>query len=119
MLQTFILTLHQLMNLMSKVLKKYCFNFPTNNSEAKRQAIDDNKRAKMGETYFHELKNKPYFFIKTNIKMARLILTHVTPTRLLREEATSGNPWPPDSPTITEITSATFEFHDFFRIFLL
>uniref|UniRef100_A0A9I9DU39 ENTH domain-containing protein n=1 Tax=Cucumis melo TaxID=3656 RepID=A0A9I9DU39_CUCME len=70
----------------------------------------------MEDNYFRELKKQAYFFFKTNIKMARLALTDVTPAQLLTEEATSGNPWPPDSPTMREITRATFEVDDFFRI---
>lgn len=34
----------------------------------------------------------------------------------LTEEATSGNPWPPDAPTMRVITRAAFEVNDFFRI---
>ncbi|XP_022139125.1 epsin-3-like isoform X2 [Momordica charantia] len=68
-------------------------------------------------TSFHGLlKKQASFFFKSKFKMARLAFTDVTPAQLLTEEATSGNPWPPDAPTMRVITRAAFEVNDFFRI---
>ncbi|KAG7030727.1 ENT3-4, partial [Cucurbita argyrosperma subsp. argyrosperma] len=70
----------------------------------------------MEHSYFHELKKKACFFLKEHLKIARLALTDVTHAQLLTEEATSGNPWPPDSPSMREITKASFEVDEFYRI---
>ncbi|KAI4334521.1 hypothetical protein L6164_019204 [Bauhinia variegata] len=70
----------------------------------------------MGTPFFHELKKQASFFLKDKIKTARLALTDVTPAQLMTEEATNGNPWSPDTPTLRSISRAAFELDDFSRI---
>ncbi|XP_057484103.1 uncharacterized protein LOC130770626 [Actinidia eriantha] len=70
----------------------------------------------MGSPFFHELKKQASFFFKEKIKTARLALTDVTPAQLLIEEATDGNPWAPDTPTLKIISRAAFEVDDYCRI---
>lgn len=70
----------------------------------------------MGTPFFHEFKKQASFFFKEKIKTARLALTDVTPAQLLTEEATSGNPWAPDSRTMVFISRAAFEIDDYWRI---
>lgn len=65
---------------------------------------------------FHELKKQASSFFKEKIKNARLVLTDVTPAQLLTEEATNGNPWPPDTRTLGSISRAAFELDDYTRI---
>ncbi|KAI9081906.1 hypothetical protein K1719_036168 [Acacia pycnantha] len=70
----------------------------------------------MGTPIFHEFKKQASFFLKEKIKTARLALTDVTPAQLMTEEATNGNPWAPDSPTLRSISKAAFEVDDYWRI---
>ncbi|GMY10859.1 isoform 2 of epsin-3 [Fagus crenata] len=70
----------------------------------------------MGTSSFHELKKQASFFFKEKIKTARLALTDVTTAQLMTEEATSGNPWAPDTPTLGSISKAAFELEDYTRI---
>lgn len=65
---------------------------------------------------FFEFKKQASFYIKEKIKTARLALTDVTPTQLLTEEATNGNPWSPDTRTLGLISRAAFEVDDYWRI---
>ncbi|CAN1282878.1 Epn2 [Linum perenne] len=67
-------------------------------------------------TSFLEFKKQASFFFKEKIKTARLALTDVTPAQLLTEEATSGNPWAPDTRTLGSISRAAFELDDYLRI---
>lgn len=71
---------------------------------------------KMGTPFFHEFKKQASFFFKEKIKTARLALTDVTPVELLTEEATNGNPWPPDARSLKIISRAAFEVDDYWRI---
>ncbi|CAN1282881.1 Epn2 [Linum perenne] len=64
-------------------------------------------------TSFLEFKKQASFFFKEKIKTARLALTDVTPAQL---EATSGNPWAPDTRTLGSISRAAFELDDYLRI---
>ncbi|KAI9128180.1 hypothetical protein K1719_001173 [Acacia pycnantha] len=64
----------------------------------------------------HEIKKQASFFFKDKIKSARLILTDVTPVELMTEEATSENPWPPETRTLGAISRAAFEVDDYERI---
>ncbi|GMY39396.1 isoform 2 of epsin-3 [Fagus crenata] len=70
----------------------------------------------MGTSSFHELKKQASFFFKEKIKTARLALTDVTTAQLMTEEAASGNPWAPDTPTLGSISKAAFELEDYTRI---
>ncbi|XP_054811492.1 epsin-3-like [Prosopis cineraria] len=70
----------------------------------------------MGTPMLHEFKKQASFFLKEKIKTARLALTDVTPAQLMTEEATNGNPWAPDSPTLRSISKAAFEVDDYWRI---
>ncbi|KAJ6830809.1 clathrin interactor EPSIN 1-like [Iris pallida] len=70
----------------------------------------------MGTPFLHELKKQASFFFREKIKNARLALTDVTPAELLTEEATNGNPWPPDAKTMSLISRAAFEVDDYWRI---
>lgn len=65
---------------------------------------------------FHEFKKQASFFLKEKFKTARLALTDVTPTELMTEEATKGNSWAPDPPTLRSISRAAFELDDYLRI---
>ncbi|KAF9665512.1 hypothetical protein SADUNF_Sadunf16G0130500 [Salix dunnii] len=75
-----------------------------------------NSSSNVGTPSFHELKKQASFFFKEKIKSARLALTDVTPAELLTEEATSGNPWATDNPTLGSISRAAFEVDDYWRI---
>ncbi|KAF7805459.1 epsin-3-like [Senna tora] len=70
----------------------------------------------MGTPLFSEFKKQASFFLKEKIKTARLALTDVTPAQLMTEDATNGNPWAPDSPTLRSISRAAFELDDYWRI---
>ncbi|KAL2332130.1 hypothetical protein Fmac_019711 [Flemingia macrophylla] len=70
----------------------------------------------MGSPLFHEFKRQASFFLKEKFKTARLALTDVTPAQLMTEEATKGNSWAPDSPTLGSISRAAFELDDYWRI---
>ncbi|XP_020223453.1 uncharacterized protein LOC109805691 isoform X1 [Cajanus cajan] len=70
----------------------------------------------MGTPLFHEFKRQASFFLKEKFNSARLALTDVTPAQLMTEEATKGNPWAPDSPTLGSISRAAFELDDYWRI---
>ncbi|XP_062084946.1 epsin-3 [Humulus lupulus] len=65
---------------------------------------------------FREFKKQASFFFKEKIKTARLALTDVTPAELLTEEATNGNPWAPDTRTLSSISRSAFEIDDYTRI---
>ncbi|KAF3454713.1 hypothetical protein FNV43_RR05161 [Rhamnella rubrinervis] len=69
-----------------------------------------------GVPSFREFKKQASFFLKEKIKTARLALTDVTPAQLRTEEATSGNPWAPDTRTLGSISRAAFELEDYTRI---
>ncbi|RDX81462.1 Epsin-3 [Mucuna pruriens] len=78
--------------------------------------LNKNKGSKMGTPLFHELKKQASFFLKEKFNTARLALTDVTPAELMTEEATKGNSWAPDSPTLRSISRAAFELDDYWRI---
>ncbi|KAI3439589.1 ENTH domain-containing protein [Psidium guajava] len=66
---------------------------------------------------FDEFKKQASSFLKEKIvKTVRLKLTDVTPAEILTEEATNGNPRPPDSRTMGFISHAAFEVDDYWRI---
>ncbi|CAI0474861.1 unnamed protein product [Linum tenue] len=69
-----------------------------------------------GASSFLEFKKQASFFFREKIKTARLALTDVTPAQLLTEDATSGNPWAPDTRTLGSISRAAFELDDYWRI---
>ncbi|XP_030462291.1 uncharacterized protein LOC115682259 [Syzygium oleosum] len=74
--------------------------------------VNDN----MGSS-FHEFKKRASSFLKEKIvKNVRLKLTDVTPAEILTEEATNGNPWPPDVRSMAIISHAAFEVDDYWRI---
>ncbi|KAK7404576.1 hypothetical protein VNO78_05529 [Psophocarpus tetragonolobus] len=79
-------------------------------------ALNKTNSSKMSTPLFHEFKKQASFFFKEKIKTARLALTDVTPAQLMTEEATSGNPWAPDSRTLRSISRAAFELEDYWRI---
>ncbi|RDY09514.1 Epsin-2, partial [Mucuna pruriens] len=79
-------------------------------------ALNKSNSSKMGTPLFHEFKKQASFFLKEKIKTARLALTDVTTAELMTEEATSGNPWAPDSRTLRSISRAAFELDDYWRI---
>ncbi|XP_020214563.1 epsin-3 [Cajanus cajan] len=79
-------------------------------------ALNKINSSKMSTPLFHEFKKQASFFLKEKIKTARLALTDVTPAELMTEEATSGNPWAPDSRTLRSISRAAFELDDYWRI---
>ncbi|KAH0746626.1 hypothetical protein KY285_008283 [Solanum tuberosum] len=70
----------------------------------------------MAQPFLHEFKKQASFFLKEKIKTARLALTDVTPTQILTEEATNGNPGAPDTKTLKMISKAAFEVDDYWRI---
>ncbi|KAK4709028.1 hypothetical protein R3W88_029953 [Solanum pinnatisectum] len=70
----------------------------------------------MAQPFLHEFKKQASFFLKDKIKTARLALTDVTPTQILTEEATNGNPGAPDTKTLKMISKAAFEVDDYWRI---
>ncbi|KAJ7947655.1 ENTH/VHS family protein [Quillaja saponaria] len=74
------------------------------------------RSSNMGTPFFHEFKKQASFFLKEKIKTARLALTDVTLAELWTEEATNGNPWAPDTPTLRSISKAAFELDDYWRI---
>ncbi|KAH7548092.1 hypothetical protein JRO89_XS14G0066100 [Xanthoceras sorbifolium] len=78
--------------------------------------LNNNKNNSMGSPIFHKFKAQASFYLKEKIKTARLVLTDVTPAELLTEEATNGNPWPPDTPTMGVLSRAAFEVDDYWRI---
>ncbi|KAE9593253.1 hypothetical protein Lal_00028804 [Lupinus albus] len=78
--------------------------------------LNKNNTSKMSTPLFHEFKKQASFFFKEKIKTARLALTDVTPAELMTEEATNGNPWAPDTPTLISISKAAFELDDYWRI---
>ncbi|PIA60241.1 hypothetical protein AQUCO_00300033v1 [Aquilegia coerulea] len=79
-------------------------------------SIIGSKTDNMSTPFFHEFKKQASFFLKEKIKTARLALTDVTPAELLTEEATNGNPWAPDTRTMSIISRAAFEVDDYWRI---
>ncbi|XP_057436472.1 epsin-3-like [Lotus japonicus] len=70
----------------------------------------------MSSPLIHEIKGQTFRFLKEKIKTARLVLTDVTPVQLMTEEATSENPWPPDTSTMRIISHAAFEVDEYERI---
>ncbi|XP_059315245.1 epsin-3 [Lycium ferocissimum] len=70
----------------------------------------------MAQPFLHEFKKQASFFLKEKINTARLALTDVTPTQILTEEATNGNPGAPDTRTLKMISKAAFEVDDYWRI---
>ncbi|XP_010030964.1 epsin-2 [Eucalyptus grandis] len=74
--------------------------------------VNDN----MGSS-FDEFKKRASSFLKEKIvKTVRLKLTDVTPAEILTEEATNGNPRPPDARGMAIISQAAFEVDDYWRI---
>ncbi|PKA48557.1 hypothetical protein AXF42_Ash017456 [Apostasia shenzhenica] len=71
---------------------------------------------RMGTPFFLEFKKQASFFLREQIKNARLALTDVTPVELMTEDATKGNPWAPDAKTMAFISRAAFEIDDYWRI---
>ncbi|KAF7849793.1 hypothetical protein BT93_L0279 [Corymbia citriodora subsp. variegata] len=66
---------------------------------------------------FDEFKKRASLFLKEKIvKTVRLKLTDVTPAEILTEEATNGNPRPPDTRSMAIISHAAFEVDDYWRI---
>ncbi|CAL9205455.1 unnamed protein product [Musa hybrid cultivar] len=60
---------------------------------------------------------KKQSFLKSKIWAARILLTNVTHAELLAKEATRSKPWPPqDTGTLHDISEATFDIDDFFRV---
>ncbi|KAG7949798.1 hypothetical protein I3843_13G081100 [Carya illinoinensis] len=78
--------------------------------------LSKNSGSNMDTPSFHDLKRQASFFFREKIKTARLVLTDATPAQLLTEEATSGNTWAPDTPTLRSISRAAFEIDDYTRI---
>ncbi|XP_049380427.1 uncharacterized protein LOC125845053 [Solanum stenotomum] len=76
----------------------------------------ENSNNIMAQPFLHEFKKQASFFLKEKIKTARLALTDVTPTQILTEEATNGNPGAPDTKTLKMISKAAFEVDDYWRI---
>ncbi|MED6143006.1 hypothetical protein PIB30_002829 [Stylosanthes scabra] len=70
----------------------------------------------MSSPLIHEIKRQASHFFKEKIKSARLVLTDVTPIELITEEATNGNPWPPDTRIMQVISRAAFEVDEYYRI---
>ncbi|KAH9767683.1 Dolichyl-phosphate beta-glucosyltransferase [Citrus sinensis] len=70
----------------------------------------------MASPIFHNFKTQASFYFKEKIRTARLAITDVTLAELLTEEATNGNPWPPDTRTMNIISRAAFEVDDYWRI---
>ncbi|CAJ1841876.1 unnamed protein product [Sphenostylis stenocarpa] len=70
----------------------------------------------MSSPLIHEIKGQAFRFLKEKIKIARLVLTDVTPVQLMTEEATNENPWPPDTRTTSVISRAAFEVDEYERI---
>ncbi|XP_015169978.1 uncharacterized protein [Solanum tuberosum] len=64
----------------------------------------------------HEFKRQASFFLKEKIKTARLVVTDVTHTQLLAEEATTGDLIAPNMQTMRLISRAAFEIDDYWRI---
>lgn len=80
------------------------------------QRSRENSNNIMAQPFLHEFKKQASFFLKEKIKTARLALTDVTPTQILTEEATNGNPGAPDTKTLKMISKAAFEVDDYWRI---
>ncbi|XP_006348990.1 epsin-3 [Solanum tuberosum] len=80
------------------------------------QGSRENSKNTMAQPFLHEFKKQASFFLKEKIKTARLALTDVTPTQILTEEATNGNPGAPDTKTLKMISKAAFEVDDYWRI---
>ncbi|XP_055835597.1 uncharacterized protein LOC129904092 [Solanum dulcamara] len=80
------------------------------------QGARENSSNIMAQPFLHEFKKQASFFLKEKIKTARLALTDVTPTQILTEEATNGNPGAPDTKTLKMISKAAFEVDDYWRI---
>nr|XP_004250952.1 epsin-3 [Solanum lycopersicum] len=76
----------------------------------------ENSNNIMAQPFLHEFKKQASFYLKEKIKTARLALTDVTPTQILTEEATNGNPGAPDTKTLKMISKAAFEVDDYWRI---
>ncbi|KAK4358871.1 hypothetical protein RND71_021100 [Anisodus tanguticus] len=76
----------------------------------------ENSSSNMAQPFLHEFKKQASFFLKEKINTARLALTDVTPTQILTEEATNGNPGAPDTRTLKMISKAAFEVDDYWRI---
>ncbi|KAG6629213.1 hypothetical protein I3843_14G069600 [Carya illinoinensis] len=78
--------------------------------------LSKNVSGNMGTPSFYEMKRQASFFFKEKIKTARLALTDATPAQLMTEEATGGNTWAPEMPTLRSISRAAFELDDYTRI---
>ncbi|MED6146106.1 hypothetical protein PIB30_031590 [Stylosanthes scabra] len=70
----------------------------------------------MSSPLIHEIKRQASHFFREKIKSVRLVLTDVTPVELMTEEATNGNPWPPDTRIMQVISRAAFEVDEYDRI---
>ncbi|XP_028787951.1 ENTH domain-containing protein C794.11c-like, partial [Neltuma alba] len=75
-----------------------------------------NNTSNMDSPLLHEIKKQASFFFKDKIKTARLKWTDVTPVELMTEEATSENPWPPETCNLGLISRGAFEVDDYERI---
>ncbi|KAG2670175.1 hypothetical protein I3760_14G071200 [Carya illinoinensis] len=78
--------------------------------------LSKNVSGNMGTPSFYEMKRQASFFFKEKIKTAKLALTDATPAQLMTEEATGGNTWAPEMPTLRSISRAAFELDDYTRI---
>ncbi|XP_021720867.1 epsin-3-like [Chenopodium quinoa] len=74
------------------------------------------RSSNMSSHSFFEIKKQASSYIKEKIKTARLVLTDVTPAQLMTEEATTANPWSPDTRILGLISRAAFEVDDYWRI---
>ncbi|XP_049408070.1 uncharacterized protein LOC125871505 [Solanum stenotomum] len=70
----------------------------------------------MDSPLLHEFKRQASFFLKQKIKTARLVLTDVTHTQLLAEEATTEDLIAPNMQTMRLISRAAFDIDDYWRI---
>ncbi|RWR86075.1 ENTH domain-containing protein [Cinnamomum micranthum f. kanehirae] len=66
--------------------------------------------------FFHGFKKHASLLFKKTIRMARLVLTDVTPAELLTRAATNRSPRIPDQKTMALISRAAFEIEDYWRI---
>ncbi|KAF7145789.1 hypothetical protein RHSIM_Rhsim04G0177300 [Rhododendron simsii] len=70
----------------------------------------------MGTLFLGQIKKQASSFLHEKYKTARLVLSDVTQAELLAEEATNNDPCTPDAKTMTQITQASFDIDDYWRI---
>ncbi|KAG5554291.1 hypothetical protein RHGRI_011976 [Rhododendron griersonianum] len=70
----------------------------------------------MGTLFLGQMKKQASTFLHEKYKTARLVLSDVTQAELLAEEATNNDPCSPDAKTMTQITQASFDIDDYWRI---